>query len=107
MATGQRKTGGASAGDYRTWRAAHGHWQSHWLRPELEDVDRAMAELSAAFGQTEAEMIKPLMARMAYTPGERAAVISDIRQAITVVATAAWRVAQDGGCLTDNLLFDE
>jgi hypothetical protein len=92
-----RKRGPVSVKDYRTWSATHGRWRSHWLRPEPEDVNRAMTALSAAFGQTEAELVKPLMARIAYTPGERAAVFADVRQAITVVATAAWRVAQDGG----------
>jgi hypothetical protein len=72
-----------------------------------KDVNQAMAALSAAFGQTEAELVRPLMARIAYTQGERADVFADARQAIAVVATAAWRVAQDGGYLTDNLLFDE
>jgi hypothetical protein len=107
MPMSTRKRGPMSVKDYRTWRAAHGHWHSHWLRPEPEDVNRTMAALSAALGQTEAELVHPLMARIAYTQGECADVVADVRQAITVVATAAWRVAQDGGYLTDNLLFHE
>src|SRR5262249_36955881 len=107
MATSTRKPGPMSAADYRIWQAAHGHWQSHWLRPEPEHVDRAMAQLSASFGQADSEIVKPLMARAAYTSSERADVVADVRQAITVGATAAWRVARDGGRLTDNLLFDE
>ena len=107
MHTGTRKMGPMSIVHYRAWRAAHGNWSSHWLRPEPEDVDRAMVQLSAAFGQTEAEIVRPLMARAAYTKSERADLFADVRQAIAVVATAAWRIAQDGGYLTDNLLFDE
>jgi hypothetical protein len=93
--------------DYRVWRAVHGHWHSHWLRPEPEDADRAMAQLSGAFGQTESEIVQPLMARAAYTPAERAPVVNDARQAITVIGTAAWRAAYDGGYLTDSRLVHE
>jgi hypothetical protein len=103
MEKNTRKPGPMAAADYRVWQAAHRRWKSRWLRPEPEHVDQAMAELSAAFGQAHSELVKPLMARAAYTSSERVDVVADVRQAITVVATAAWRVAHNSGRLTDNI----
>jgi hypothetical protein len=93
--------------EYRAWNAAHGSWEPRHQRPEREDADKVMRELAAAFGETERELVRPLMARAAYSPDERADVVDSVRQAIAVVVTAAWRAARNSDRLADNLLFHE
>jgi hypothetical protein len=100
------RPGQTSVKEHRAWIALHDGWEPQEQRPDHTTVDHTMARLSHERGQPEAEIVRSLAMRMAFTPAERADVEQTVRQAIAVVVQAAHRVGRAGQPLTDNVLFD-